>query len=159
MFKNVKRGWYRVVNPAKVIPPVDKHMNSFRLNEGSIELEYKSSLELIAIRYADFNKHIIRYAIEPFAIKYIKPTDGKYHRYYIDLVLEFASGDKFLVEVKSSGETKPPRKPKKKTEKALINYQKALQTYYVNKAKWEAAEEFAKNNGFRFIILTEEQLK
>jgi len=155
MFKNVKSGWYRLVNPSKFIKPIDEHMKSYK--EGHVN--YKSSLELSAIRYADFNKHITRWSLEPFAIKYLKPIDGKYHRYYIDLVLEFVSGDKFLVEVKSSGETKPPRKPKKKTEKALINYQKALQTYYVNKAKWEAAEEFAKNNGFRFIILTEEQLK
>lgn len=144
-----------MVNPDKFVKPLDEHMKSYK--DGHVN--YKSSLELSAIRYADFNKHVKKWSLEPFAIKYVKPTDGKIHRYYIDLFLEFSTGDKFLVEVKSSGETKPPRKPKKKNAKAELNYQKSLMTWHVNQAKWKAAEVFAKENNMKFIILTEEQLK
>jgi hypothetical protein len=49
--------------------------------------------------------------------------------------------------------------PGKKTEKALLNYQKALQTYAVNKSKWSAATQFCKEKGLTFIILTEKELK
>lgn len=151
------KGWYKLINVNRFIPPSDKHMKSF--NESTLSVEYKSSLELNAFRYADYNKNIIKWSVEPFAIKYLKPTDGKIHRYYIDMFLEFKSGDKFLVEVKSKGETVPPNKPSRKTDKAIRNYQRAMQTYLVNQAKWSAAEEFAKLNNMRFIILTEEELK
>jgi len=111
------------------------------------------------VKYCDFNKHIISWSLEPLNIPYLKPSDGKIHRYYVDFFIEFSSKDKFLVEVKPKSETIPPRKPSKNTQKAQDNYQKALLTYAVNKAKWEAAEKFAKENGMRFIIITEEQLK
>ena len=153
---NNKKGWYKPLNPTKLIPPFDSHMGSF--NESTGEVEYKSRLELRAMKYADYNKHIVKWAVEPFHVPYIKPTDGKIHRYFIDFFLEFSSGDRFIVEVKPKGETIPPKKPSKKTQKAINNYQKALQTYAVNKAKWAAAREFAKKNNIRFIILTEEEL-
>lgn len=159
MYTNAKRGLYKVINKHKVIKPLDPTMNSFIVEGDDLFLEYKSSLELNAFRYADANPHAIQFAVEPFPIKYLKPTDGKVHRYYIDLFLVFSTGDKFLVEVKSKGETKPPKKPSRKTDKAIINYQKALQTYAVNEAKWKAAEEFATQHNMKFIILTEDELK
>jgi len=152
---NNKEGWYKIINMDKFLSPVDEHMKSFK--DGFVN--YKSSLELKAIRYCDWNKHVVKWSLEPFAIKYLKPSDGKYHRYYIDFVIEFTSGEKFLVEVKSEGETKPPRKPSKKTEKSINNYQKAIITYHINQAKWKAAKEFATFNNMKFIILTEKQLK
>jgi hypothetical protein len=152
---NNKRGWYKLLCPEKFAKPIDEHMQSFK--DGHVE--FKSMLELQAIKYADFNKHVVKWSVEPFHIKYVKPTDGKKHRYFIDLFLEFSTGDKFLVEIKSKGETKKPRKPRKKTEQSLMNYQKAMMTYSVNQAKWKAAEEFAKQNKMRFIILTEDELR
>lgn len=154
---NNRTGWYKIINPLKFIPPIDSHMKSF--NESTMSVQYKSSLELRAIRYCDANPYVVHWSIEPFNIKYIKPTDSKMHRYFIDLFIEFSSKDKFIVEVKSKGETIPPKKPTKNTPKALMNYQKAIQTFAINSAKWAAAQEFAKQNNMRFIILTEDQLK
>ena len=151
------KGWYKLINVNRFIPPSDKFMKSF--NESTLSVEYKSSLERNAFRYADYNKNIVKWSVEPFAIKYLKPTDGKVHRYYIDMFLEFKSGDKFLVEVKSKGETIPPKKPSRKTDKAIRNYQRAMQTYLVNQAKWSAARKFADQNNMKFIILTEDELK
>lgn len=156
MYK-AQQGWYKLINPNKFVKPIDRLMESF--NENTNEVLYKSSLELAAIRYCDFNKFITKFSLEPFAIKYKKPTDGKMHRYYIDLFIEFHTGDKFLVEIKSKGETSPPKQPKKQTNKAMMNYQKALITFHINQSKWEAAREFAKNNNMKFIILTEDELK
>lgn len=147
-------GWYQLLNPSKFVAPIDEHMQSFK--DGKVE--YKSRLELKAIKYADYNKFITKWSVEPFHVKYVKPTDGKVHRYFIDLFLEFKTGDKFLVEIKSKGETVPPKPPKNKTQKAMINYQRALQTYAVNEAKWKAAKEFAKSNNMKFIVLTEQEL-
>lgn len=159
MYKSAKRGWYKLLNPLKFIKQKDKHMKSVNETAEGILVEYKSSLELSAIRYADYNKHIVRFSLEPFAIPYLKPTDGKTHRYYIDLFLEFSTGDKFLVEVKSYGETIPPKKPKSKSQKALDSYKKALETFMINQSKWDAARKFASERGVKFIILTENELK
>jgi len=154
MYETAKQGWYKILNQEKFIKPIDEHMKSFK--DGHVN--YKSSLELKAIRYCDYNKHIVKWSLEPFNVKYLKPTDGKVHRYYIDFFIEFSTGDKFLVEVKSKGETVPPKKPKKATDKSIMRYQKAIQTYAVNCAKWEAAKKFAQERGLRFVILTEEEL-
>lgn len=151
---NSYKGWYQLLNPDKFIKPIDEHMQSYK--DGCVN--YKSRLELKSIKYADFNKHIVSWSLEPFNIKYIKPTDGKVHRYFIDLFLEFSTGDKFLVEIKPKSETVPPKKPSKNTQKAALNYQLALQTYAINQAKWKAAKEFAALNKMKFIILTDEEL-
>ena len=162
VYKSAKQGWYRVLNSSKFINQMQESKNvmkSTRKVEGFLEINYKSGLELKCIRYCDMNIHIKKFSLEPFAVKYLSPKDGKIHRYFIDFFIEFSNGQKFLVEVKSSGETREPRKPGKKTEKALLNYQKALQTFAVNSAKWVAAQAFCKEKGLTFIILTENELR
>jgi len=152
-----KKGWYKLLNVEKFIKPIDGYMKSF--NESKGQVEYKSSLELNAIRYCDYNKFIVKWSCEPFNIKYVKPIDGKVHRYFIDLYVQFETGHKFLIEVKQSSETKPPRKPRKQTAKSLRNYERACVTYSTNSAKWAAAEQFAKQQGMYFTFLTEKELK
>lgn len=158
MYKTAKQGWYKLLNPDKIIKPLDNHMKSFRMDESGVFLEYKSSLELKAIRYCDFNKFVTHFALEPFPIHYIKPTDGKKHRYFVDLFIEFNNKDKFIVEIKPKSETIQPKKPKANSQKAMMRYQKAIQTFAVNQAKWEAAKKFADEKNIKFIILTDEEL-
>ena len=161
-YRSAKKGWMKVLNKSKLVMQTNESksiMNSVRINEGNLEINFKSGLELKAIKYFDMNKFVNKFSLEPFAIKYYKPTSGKFHRYFVDFFVEFENNQKFLVEIKSSGETIEPKKPSKKTQKAILNYQKALQTYIVNQAKWKAATEFAESNNMRFIILTEKELK
>ena len=162
MYNSAKQGWYKVLNKQKFIMQTNESksvMNSVRINEGNLEINFKSGLEYKAIKYFDMNKFVNKWSLEPFAVKYYKPTTGKFHRYFVDFFIEFENNQKFLVEIKSSGETIEPKKPSKKTQKAILNYQKALQTYIVNQAKWKAATEFAESNNMRFIVLTEKELK
>lgn len=161
-YKSAKQGWYRVLNSSKFINQMQESKNvmkSTRIVDGFLEINYKSGLELKCLRYCDMNIHVKKFSLEPFAIKYISPKDGKIHRYFIDFFIEFSNSQKFLVEVKSSGETREPKMPGKKTEKAILNYQKARQTYEINKSKWSAAQAFCKEKGLTFIILTENELK
>ena len=161
-YKGAKKGWMKVLNKNKFIMQTNESksvMNSIRLKDGEVEVNYKSSLEFKAFRYCDMNKYIKKWSLEPFSIQYYKPTTKKFHRYFVDLYIEFENSQKFLVEVKSSGETVEPKKPSKKTQKAILNYQKALQTFAVNSAKWEACRQFCSEKGLKFIILTERELK
>lgn len=155
-FKNIKQGFYKIKNPEKFIKPIDEHMKSF--NESTYSIQYKSSLELKAFKYADLNSNVQKFSIEPFPIYYISPKDNKQHRYYIDLFLELKSGDKILVEIKPESQIKPPKAPKVQTNKAIKRYQMALLTYAINIVKWEAAKEFALKNNMQFTILTDRVL-
>ena len=153
------KGWYKIQNPEKFVKPLDEYMESTVFKDGFLYIQYKSSLEYIAFRYADLNPKISKFSIEPFNIKYIKPLDNKEHRYYIDLFLEFSTGEKFLVEVKSKAETQIHKKTKNLNPKTVNNYKRALETFIVNSAKWKAAKEFALKNNMNFLILTENELK
>lgn len=161
-YKGAKQGWYRVLNANKFITQVKESktvMKSTRINEGYLEINYKSGLELKALKYCDMNKYVKKFSLEPFPIQYLKPTDGKIHRYFVDFFIEFENNQKFLVEIKPFNETIEPRKPSKKSEKAILNYQKALQTFAINTAKWNAAKAFCQEKGIKFIVLTEKELK
>lgn len=155
MYKSAKQGLFKLTHPEKFIKVLDEYMQSSK-NEGYVE--YKSSLEYKAIRYADFNPAVVGWSMEPFAIPYIKPTDGKVHRYYIDMFLIFKNGEKFLVEIKSYAETVEPKRPKHMTEKAAHRYLNQIMTYKTNQAKWEQARKFAEKKGLHFAVLTEKQL-
>lgn len=159
-----RKGWYALLYPDKFIKPTDSFMNSFKVIDGEYYVEYKSRLEYRAFRYADCNPKIIQWSVEPFPIKYIKPTDGKSHRYYIDLVVKFSNDQVFLIEVKPHSQTKMPRKPKgldkgSANMKSINRYKNDLMTYAINEAKWKAAKQLCEKNNFKFIILTEKELK
>lgn len=138
-----KQGWYRLVNPEKYRQPLDETMKSTR--DGFIQ--YKSSLEMKAIRYADAHPGVEWWSMEPFPIHYIKPTDGKVHRYFPDLLVKQGEAT-IVIEVKHSSEVKPPSR---------TNVDACL-TYAVNQAKWAAARKFCKEHGLYFCILTEKDL-
>lgn len=148
-YKNAHQGWYKLKNADKFIRPLDESMGSSKPGYAL----YKSSLERQLLVYCDLNPHVVKYSLEPFAVPYVKPTDGRVHRYYIDFLLVLSTGDKVLAEVKTSVETVPPVKTKN-----INKYKNEMQTYAVNVAKWQAAKKFAENKGFKFLILTEKQL-
>jgi hypothetical protein len=86
------------------------------------------------------------------------PVDGRLHRYFIDLWIKVKDKDgkivTYLIEIKPESETKIPKKRKYITE----NYKKEVVTFAVNQAKWEAADKFAKKNGWIFKVMTETML-
>lgn len=141
------QGWYELQFPEKFKQPIDNHMKSYK--DGHVN--HKSGLELKAFRYCDYNPSILEWSLEPFAIQYLSPIDSKMHRYYPDIWIRFKTGEVFLVEIKSSAETKLPRKNDKM-------YAKKMQTFLVNQAKWQAAKGFCEVNNMHFQILTEKVL-
>lgn len=142
-----KKGIYKLVHPEKYMlpnPPV-----------------YRSSWEQRICYYMDHNTNVIKWASEPFKIKYFLPTDGKWHKYTPDFYCEINTNQGIkiqLIEVKPKQQSKPPKPPKKKTAKSLRNF-KALQlTVFKNQQKWEAAELLCKQKGWDWKIITEEHI-
>ncbi len=103
-----------------------------------------------------FDQHpgVILWNSEGLAIPYISPIDGQQHRYFPDFLIrvQLSSGitNTYLIEVKPHAQTEL-RVPKRQTRKFLNE----VKTYAINNAKWYAAREFCKEQGWTFQIVTE----
>lgn len=128
---------------------VDKYMGDPN------KVVYRSSWELDMHKFFDNNINVVRWGSEIIAIPYIKPTDGKLHKYYVDYYVEYrnTAGEiiKELIELKPKSQTKAP------SGKRKSNLYEQLQ-YAVNVAKWAAAIEWCNRKGIKFRIVTERSL-
>ena len=118
---------------------------------------YRSSWEVRVMKYLDDNDGVVWWASEEMNVKYISPVDGRVHRYFPDFVVKVRRKDNsstiFMLEVKPEAQTKL-RQPKKVTKQ----YVNEAATYAVNQAKWKYAEEFCKDRGWVFRVVTEKDL-
>jgi hypothetical protein len=149
--KGIKSGNYTPINPEKWI------ITEAFDGKGTKSIKYRSSWEHKFMRFCDYNDNILKVNSEGIVIPYISPLDGKYHRYFMDFIVETAAGI-FLVEVKPKAQTLPPKRPQNNSAKSAMHFEKAVMTYAVNKAKWAATEEYCQERGWKFMMITEEEL-
>ena len=120
---------------------------------------YRSSLEWKTMVYLDKDPNILKWSSEERWIPYISPVDGKVHRYFPDLILTIKNGqgiiETLITEIKPASQCRAPIRKTKKVTQGLINEQ---MTWGVNQAKWQAAKEYAERRGWRFEILTDDQI-
>ena len=100
----------------------------------------------------------LEWSSESIVIPYINPLTGKGSRYFVDNFVAIKEGPivvKYLVEIKPKKQTiKPTHSNRKKRSTMLYE----SQTYIKNIAKWNAAESWCKKYGYKFLILTEDEL-
>lgn len=126
---------------------------------GTRPIIYRSGLELSFFRWCDRNERVLQWGSESVVIPYISPKDGRMHRYFVDnvLILQTDKGNKkFLVEIKPEKQTMPPSQSVRKSKKNLLFEQI---TWAINSSKWDAAKAWCAKNNFKFVILTEKDLK
>ena len=114
----------------------------------------RSSWETRFAAWCDKNPSVLKWSSEETIIPYKCPTDNRIHRYFVDFKITVTTGKTYLVEVKPKTQTQPPIYPGKRTQRYL---QESL-AFMKNQAKWEAANEFAKDRGWEFKIITEHEL-
>lgn len=114
----------------------------------------RSSWETRFASWCDKNPSIVKWNSEETIIPYRCPTDNRIHRYFVDFKITTNAGKTYLVEVKPSAQTQPPVFPGKRTQRYLME----SLTFIKNQAKWKAAEEYAKDRGWEFKIITEHDL-
>lgn len=118
----------------------------------------RSSWETRFANWCDKNPSIIKWSSEETVIPYLCPTDNKVHRYFIDFKMQVKQKDgllkTFLIEIKPAKQCQPPVYPGRQTKRFLT------ESYYFikNQAKWKAANEYAKDRGWTFKIITEVEL-
>jgi hypothetical protein len=130
-----------------------KNIKKYRGDANNIT--YRSLWELQLFKWLDNQSFIEEWNSEEIIVPYICRTDGRPHRYFVDVWMKFKDGRILIVEVKPEKETKPPAVPKKKT----MRYVEAVLTYAKNISKWEQASSYAKDRGWLFEVWTEKTLK
>ena len=121
---------------------------------------YRSSYELKLFRYLDIHHSVQWWQSEEVVIPYRSPITGRVHRYFPDVTLKRTDGQVILIEVKPKYQTVPPDRskmatPTGKIKKAYIN---EVAEWGKNQAKWKAAEEYCADRGWKFQIMTEQEL-
>lgn len=115
---------------------------------------YRSGWELQMMTRFDITPTVVLWNSEGLSIPYVSPVDGRQHRYFPDFLIKVQGKDgkskTYLIEVKPHAQTEL-RTPKKQTKKFLNE----VVTFATNKAKWHAAQELCKEQGWEFRILTE----
>jgi hypothetical protein len=137
-----QQGMYVPRNPHKYVGNLNK-------------IRYMSSYELETHRFFDNNERVLRWSSEPMAIPYLKPTDGRVHKYLPDYWVEYVNKDgeiiQEIIEVKPAVQTKKPRAGAKYSLYEQL-------TFAVNMAKWEAAKAFCAQNKMLFRVITERSI-
>lgn len=143
------KGVFRALNPKKY-------------KGDASNIIYRSRWELKLMQHLDMHPDVIEWSSEEVVIPYRSPIDGKRHRYFVDFFVKRKGKDgkteSMLIEVKPAAQTRPPEVQITKGQKPTRRYINEVMTWGVNSAKWEAAEEFCKDRGWKFVIMTEKEL-
>ena len=121
---------------------------------------YRSSWERTVMKNFDENPDILQWASEELYVHYRSPADDRIHRYFPDFLIKVRERTgqivTYMVEVKPHSQTKPPEMTaSKRVTKRFI---REAVTYEVNKAKWLAAQKYCAEKGWKFTILTENNI-
>ncbi len=111
------------------------------------------------MKYCDLNKSILEWGSEEIVIPYRSPLDNRVHRYFVDFYIKVkdinGNLQKYLIEVKPKKQTREPKVQKKMTKRYIYE----VTEYAKNQAKWAAAKDFCDDRNYKFMLITEDELK
>lgn len=118
---------------------------------------YRSSWELKFMNWCDANSAVLEWCSEETVIPYRCGTDGRVHRYFVDFkckMMTRSGPQTFLIEIKPDAQTRPPQPGKRKTQR----YLQESMTFIKNQSKWKYADQYCKDRGWVFKVITEKEL-
>ena len=118
------------------------------------QIVYRSLLERRFMVYCDTSDSVTKWSSEELSIVYRNPIDKRIHRYFPDFIVQMSTNKKYMIEIKPSRQTKPPKTPKRKTKA----FMRESFEYIKNKAKWGAAKIYCEDNDLEFKLITEKDL-
>ena len=120
---------------------------------------YRSLWERKFMKWCDGNPNILEWWSEELAIPYYDPVQKKWRRYFPDFWMKVKEKngkvESYLVEVKPKRQVEGPKPQKRKTKK----YLREVFDYETNQAKWQAAQEYCNDRLWKFMLVTERELK
>lgn len=119
---------------------------------GKASIKYRSSWELVFMRFLDNNPNVLQWASESVKIPYRNPLTGKQSIYVPDFIIVYqdANGANHAecIEIKPSSQA---------TMEAAKSRHDKLHVVK-NMAKWQACQQFCKMNNLTFRIISEKDL-
>lgn len=119
---------------------------------------YRSSWELKFMKWCDTSINVLSYSSEETIIPYRCATDNRLHRYFVDFRIQIKNKNNeiktYLIEVKPLGQTVQPKYPGRQTKRYITE----SLVFIKNQSKWKYAEEYCKDRGWVFMIITEKDL-
>ena len=110
------------------------------------------------MQYCDSTTNVLEWGSEEIALPYRSPIDNKVHRYFPDFYIKVRENTgkikRYIIEIKPKKQTIAPLVQKRKTKSYIYE----VCEYAKNQAKWKAAQEFCKDNGMQFKLITEKEL-
>ncbi len=133
------QGIYEIQNPNKYV--------------GKRRPRYRSSWELKFMQFCDSHPSVLKWSSETIQIPYFNPVKNKKTKYVPDFFIVYQDRQGVeraeLIEIKPSKETNLA-----KAGKSTRNQIMAV----VNQAKWQAADNWCKNLGICFRVITENEI-
>lgn len=121
---------------------------------------YRSLWERRFMVFCDENDSVVEWSSEEVIIPYMSPIDGRKHRYFVDFWVKLRKPDgtleECLIEVKPKRQTLKPEPPKSNRVSKSKIYE--IRNWMINSAKWRAAEKYCYNRGWKFRLLTEDNI-
>jgi len=112
--------------------------------------------------YCDTNDAILKWSSEPVAIDYYNPLDKKEHKYNVDFYIKVLKEDQqtqdWIIEIKPENQTKKPLYEGTMTVAKLKSYNRNMQIWITNQAKFKAARDWAEKRDYRFGVIGEDFL-
>jgi hypothetical protein len=130
-----------------------KPTNRAKYKGNANNVVFRSMWERHCFVWLDNNPDVVSWSSEEVVVPYYSPIDKKMRRYFVDLKYTTKTGQTFIIEVKPAKETKVPDGPKNSDK-----YIRESITYVKNQSKWEAADKYARDNGWVFDVWTENEL-
>jgi hypothetical protein len=120
---------------------------------GNHKPRYRSGWELTFMTFCDTNSNVIYWASESMRIPYKHPLTGKPTIYVPDFFVVYEN--KFSKKIAEVVEIKP--KKQSVIESKVVNAKDRM-VVAINHAKWQAAAQYCKAQGFGFRVITEDDI-
>jgi hypothetical protein len=142
-----------------------KPKNPAKYKGDPTNIVYRSMWEFKFFQFIDLHPDVIWWQSEEMSVPYLSPIDGKYHRYFPDVILKKRVGEDLyetiMIEIKPQKQTLPPDISKRNntpTGRISRRYLNEVKTFGINDAKWNAARKYCADRGWKFEIMTEHHL-
>lgn len=125
---------------------------------------YRSSYEFKFMVWCELKDFVTSWSSEPFETEYLCLATGKTRNYWIDFIVTIDKPETWLIEVKPSKEVQQAERFGKIYRALDSDIEKkrfvmSNKTAAKNWSKWLSCNKFAKSQGFKFVIVTEQFLQ
>ncbi len=123
---------------------------------------HRSGWERQIMKYLDETESVLEWSSEEIVIPYRDPFEGHQRRYFPDFWIKVKKADgtisEYLWEVKPACQTIQPILMEGMTKAGKRRHYLNTRTFVINSAKWKAAEQYCESRGWKFQLVTENDL-